>query len=128
RADRTNVPPPLAHRPLEDRLQFEPLTLALLVVRRDPERGVGLDVLDPVQVLDELRIAERMAAAVAAVDRIVEVRSTATLADPRRTGREPRTGARLVRRADRQLRRHHAVRSEEHTSELQSRENLVCRL
>src|SRR5690606_41830665 len=31
-------------------------------------------------------------------------------------------------RAERRARRLHAARSEEHTSELQSRENLVCRL
>src|SRR5690606_39676308 len=46
---------------------------------------------------------------------------------PSRDGRWPMVDARRMR-IDRQGRLGAALRSEEHTSELQSRENLVCRL
>src|SRR5690606_18597409 len=41
---------------------------------------------------------------------------------------EPRLPSDRIRQVSRQLGDEHPVRSEEHTSELQSRENLVCRL
>src|SRR5207302_3818670 len=49
---------------------------------------------------------------------------------PRRGGPRARIGPRSRRRPGRAVRRHvhRVLRSEEHTSELQSRENLVCRL
>src|SRR5690606_3938065 len=50
--------------PLERGLQLEALTLALLVICGDALGGLGRDVLDAVDVVDDLRVAERGAARV----------------------------------------------------------------
>src|SRR5690606_37179568 len=105
------VAPTVAHLPFEDGLQVEPLPLAFLVVGRDAERRVGVDVLDTIQILDDLRFAERRAAGMTSVHLVVEV-SRAALDTDAGSGRcQPRAGARLGHGTDGKTRRDNAERT-----------------
>ena len=85
---------PVADCPLERRLQFKALTLALFVVGRDLLGRLRGDVLDPIRVAHDLGVAERRPAGVAHREIVVEVPCAAGRADSHGVGGQLRVGSR----------------------------------